>query len=351
MAPRESHRMNKPLLTIAIPTYNRNEILAENLARLIPQLTEECELLIIDNNSPLSVEESLKNVLIDKNIFKLRIIRNATNIGGAANIIRCFEESSGEWTWLLGDDDQPLDDAIKKITRILNFYKDIDFINFSFFSGQNVDFKDVGFLSLIKNIKSFGNLLFISDGVYKTDFIKSFAYIGYNYIYTAAPHVAMVVAMLKSGKGFFLCKEAVVKAIQVDPGGRWNYVKVHAQLCSLGYLSFLDEKEQQLFSRRIYENYGVTSIRFILIMFMRLIVSSRIYPDEYVILVRYFKQWIENSPIFDLKTFFLSVVARSFYFCLWFPRLSFLLLKFISIFKKNLFNKLEPFSSLKLNSF
>jgi GT2 family glycosyltransferase len=36
-------------LTIAIPTYNRNELLLRHLAHLLPQLNERCRLLILDN--------------------------------------------------------------------------------------------------------------------------------------------------------------------------------------------------------------------------------------------------------------------------------------------------------------
>ena len=49
-------------LTIAIPTFDRNEILRANLAKLIPQLTPACELVILDNCSTEPVENTLKDI-------------------------------------------------------------------------------------------------------------------------------------------------------------------------------------------------------------------------------------------------------------------------------------------------
>ena len=50
-------------LTIAIPTYNRNEILKANLGKLLPQVTKECRVIIFDNCSDVPVKDSIQNLL------------------------------------------------------------------------------------------------------------------------------------------------------------------------------------------------------------------------------------------------------------------------------------------------
>ena len=54
------------MITIAIPTYNRNRTLKENLRLLLPQLTDRCRLLIIDNCSDTPVAETLADLLPDQ---------------------------------------------------------------------------------------------------------------------------------------------------------------------------------------------------------------------------------------------------------------------------------------------
>ncbi len=102
----------RPLLTIAIPTYNRSRYLAELLEVLQPQLSDELrvELLIADNASTDETPALCKR-LIDGGLA-CRYIRNAANIGADANFLLCFSEARGKYVWLLGDDDIVLPGAL-----------------------------------------------------------------------------------------------------------------------------------------------------------------------------------------------------------------------------------------------
>ena len=95
----------RPLLTIAVPTYNRHGCLEELLTVLAPQLANETrvELVISDNASqddtPRVVESFQQRGLV------LTYLRNETNIGPDANFIRCYQAARGEYVWIFGDDD------------------------------------------------------------------------------------------------------------------------------------------------------------------------------------------------------------------------------------------------------
>jgi glycosyltransferase involved in cell wall biosynthesis len=95
----------RPLLTIAVPTYNRHGCLEELLTVLTPQLANETrvELVISDNASqddtPRVVESFQQRGLV------LTYLRNETNIGPDANFIRCYQAARGEYVWIFGDDD------------------------------------------------------------------------------------------------------------------------------------------------------------------------------------------------------------------------------------------------------
>ena len=71
--------MMTALLTIAIPTYNRGEQLLRTLGRLLPQLDERCELLVIDNHSDHPVAAVLAGVTSTRPEVPVRIIRNPSN--------------------------------------------------------------------------------------------------------------------------------------------------------------------------------------------------------------------------------------------------------------------------------
>lgn len=95
----------QPLLTLAIPTYNRSGCLAKLLEVLEPQLAQEArvELLISDNCSPDETPSIVKSFQ-DRGL-SITYSRNQTNIGADANFVRCYEMAHGEYVWIFGDDD------------------------------------------------------------------------------------------------------------------------------------------------------------------------------------------------------------------------------------------------------
>jgi abequosyltransferase len=97
-----------PLLTIAIPTFNRAVHLKRLLDALLPMtegLGDRVELLVSDNAST----DETPQVLTDaERVWPgLQVQRNATNIGGDGNIARSFQRARGTYVWIMGDDDIP----------------------------------------------------------------------------------------------------------------------------------------------------------------------------------------------------------------------------------------------------
>lgn len=94
-----------PLLTIAIPTYNRSANLALLLTSLAPQLEHDMrvELLISDNCSPDDTAEVVCG--FEAAGLRCRYIRNETNIGPDLNFLQCYELAKGRYVWIFGDDD------------------------------------------------------------------------------------------------------------------------------------------------------------------------------------------------------------------------------------------------------
>lgn len=107
--------MTKPLLTIAIPTYNRASCLRELLSALADQLTDEprVELMISDNASPDETPSVVEEFVAHG--LRVRYLRNAENIGPDANFLQCFEQARGKYVWLFSDDDLLIPGALAKI--------------------------------------------------------------------------------------------------------------------------------------------------------------------------------------------------------------------------------------------
>lgn len=109
----------KPLLTIAIPTYNRSRCLSGLLSTLMPQLEKETsvELVISDNASPDDTAEVIHRLCPESSRY--RLLRNAVNIGADANFLQCFHEARGRYFWLVGDDDILVPGSVEKVRRLL----------------------------------------------------------------------------------------------------------------------------------------------------------------------------------------------------------------------------------------
>lgn len=95
----------KPLLTIAIPTFNRAWCLRELLPVLADQVKDEprVELIISDNASPDETSSVVQDFVARG--LRVRYMRNSQNIGSDANFLQCFERACGKYFWLFSDDD------------------------------------------------------------------------------------------------------------------------------------------------------------------------------------------------------------------------------------------------------
>lgn len=120
----------RPLLTIAIPTYNRASYLRELLSVLFDQLVAEqrVELMISDNASSDETPDVVREY--QERGLQIRSIRNESNIGPDANFLQCFELARGKYFWLFGDDDILLPGALRLIVeRLAAHTYDLVYVN------------------------------------------------------------------------------------------------------------------------------------------------------------------------------------------------------------------------------
>jgi abequosyltransferase len=173
--------LDKKLLSICIPTYNRANYLKQSLVQIQKELTSDLfskiEVLVSDNCSTDNTSE-----VID--IFKsqgldINYIRNNENLGWGMNFLQCFELANSKYVLLLGDDDVLYDNSINIIIKALQSIE-IGVLTFKCFGYDN-DWKserpfsfskECYFNDSIKYIYNIGpDITMISSCVINKDFI------------------------------------------------------------------------------------------------------------------------------------------------------------------------------------
>ena len=104
----------QPLLTIAIPTWNRASFLALTLKQLAHEGCNDwgaVEVLVSDNASTDGTARVVADVVASG--MPVRYIRNSDNVGSDANIAQCFNCALGSYVLILGDDDLLMDGALE----------------------------------------------------------------------------------------------------------------------------------------------------------------------------------------------------------------------------------------------
>jgi glycosyltransferase involved in cell wall biosynthesis len=95
--------MSSPLVSIMVPVYNRRELLPDCLKSALAQTFRDLEVVVVDNTSTDDTWDVCREFArLDS---RVRIFRNAENIGPVRNWQRCFKEAKGRYGKLLFSDD------------------------------------------------------------------------------------------------------------------------------------------------------------------------------------------------------------------------------------------------------
>lgn len=108
--------MNKKVAAVVV-TYNRKELLKENIECLLAQIPEAPELLVIDNHSTDGTKEYIQEY-IDSN--RILYYDTGSNLGGAGGFqfgLKTAVESGYEFVWLMDDDSMPTNTALEELVK------------------------------------------------------------------------------------------------------------------------------------------------------------------------------------------------------------------------------------------
>ena len=99
-------------LSIGIPYYKTFELTVALLERLIPQLTEETEVILVDDGC----DEARLNRYKDE----IKIEHLKENIGGAGATNKTIDLATGEYMALIDSDDQVSEDYVAELLKAIN---------------------------------------------------------------------------------------------------------------------------------------------------------------------------------------------------------------------------------------
>jgi glycosyltransferase involved in cell wall biosynthesis len=126
-----------PLLTIAIPTYNRADALDRQLTWLTQAVSgyeADCHILVSDNGSSDRTPDLLRQW--QAKLPSLQVIRQTENLGVLKNIAACLRAATTPYVWTIGDDDPIQDRAIPFVLEQIKQHDDLTLL-FLNFSGRN----------------------------------------------------------------------------------------------------------------------------------------------------------------------------------------------------------------------
>ncbi len=130
----------RPRLSICIPTFNRLAFLKEAVESILDQVNDgnrhQLELVISDNASADGTREFGQKL---RAVAGVAVVynRNEVNLGFDDNILKLVEIASGEYCWLLGDDDRLAPGALDEVLTEIEVDPDIDL-----FMGDKEDFNE-----------------------------------------------------------------------------------------------------------------------------------------------------------------------------------------------------------------
>jgi glycosyltransferase involved in cell wall biosynthesis len=220
---------DRPKLSIVIPSYNRNATVLANLPILLAQLNQEVELQILDNCSKVPLAETLAPLITAPGGSRVKIIRHATNVGAAANILRSFEVASAPWLWILGDDDVLTPDAVSLALKAIEDHHEARFINFltSTMARQGlrpVPFTTVGQAGFVQNHDYPGNVNFMSVGLWRVQTVLPSIHLAYHYAYSMSPTFVLLLTSLgETGQCHFSSDVVVDTVTTAEASTKWHF--------------------------------------------------------------------------------------------------------------------------------
>lgn len=152
--------INKQLITVCIPAYNRATVLTPLLDSIINQDFQDFDILICEDRSP--ERDRIRSIVLDyaeKSSIKIHYHENEDNLGYDANLRNLIERASGEYCLFMGNDDLMCARALSKVAKALTHHNNIGVLlrTYAAFDGEPTN--------IIQTFRYFDKELFFPAGI------------------------------------------------------------------------------------------------------------------------------------------------------------------------------------------
>jgi abequosyltransferase len=305
-----------PILTIAIPTFNRSHYLRQCLEALLPQVVasaSEVRVLVLNNNSSDDTTKVAEELLV-RFPQCLMLINNPENIGGDANIAKCFSEIHTQYGWIFGDDDVLVPGALDVILGYLRVceYGVVHIRSYSYEGdalkvrtvpkGRYEEFKADNVEGMLYEVADMFS--FISGNIFNKSLVPADIN-PYEFIWTRYNQVQWVFGALFSGCSNLLIDDALLAVNNEGNSGGYPFCKIFGT----NYNLFFDQYERRGIPRRYFDIINRRMARELftpLIYFARTVENFRNYtPEDYFAELkpnfgRYWEFWVFVAPMCKL---------------------------------------------------
>jgi glycosyltransferase involved in cell wall biosynthesis len=127
--------MVAPRFTVCIPSYNAAGIIAETLDSLVAQTITDWECLVVDDCSTDDTESAVAGI----GDPRIRFVKNEKNLGYPGNLQRCFDLATGEFIYLLGNDDILSPIALQRTFAAFGMAPDVAVVTRPYYWFENDD--------------------------------------------------------------------------------------------------------------------------------------------------------------------------------------------------------------------
>lgn len=134
-----------PLVSIGIPTYNRNGGIVKTLESIWRQQYPNIEIIISDNHSTDNTKEIIEELI--KKHPEIKFFRQERNIGMVPNFEFVLRQATGKYFMWVADDDDLASGIIQKYVAFLEAHPNYSLVSgeIKYWLNNNSDFNERGF--------------------------------------------------------------------------------------------------------------------------------------------------------------------------------------------------------------
>ncbi len=119
------------LITIAIPTYKRYELLCDTINSIACQLNDYfVEVIVLDNDADSKIVNPIVDFIYNLNDPRITYHKNGKNLGMVGNWNQCLSMARGKWFTIMHDDDIFLPDYMHFMMKAIRNVQNIQCIAF-----------------------------------------------------------------------------------------------------------------------------------------------------------------------------------------------------------------------------